>query len=160
MPFALADILAHCACKESWLCMCASSGCVCVRETWGACCWVLWRHVKGRAPPPSYTRLAVDWWGRCCPCSLIHHTLYLGFRGKEKGKKTSKYIRAGGLGCGGLRSWVRGGPLSCLVLLSCPPPPLFRQMLEKKSYPCDPLPFSSSSTDNKRQIKPNGGGQI
>lgn len=50
-----------------------------------------------------------------------------------------------------------------LVLPNSPllPPPsphsplsLFKQMLEKKSYPCDPLPFSSPSTDNKRQIKP------
>lgn len=46
----------------------------------------------------------------------------------------------------------------CVALLSCPP--VFKQMLEKKSYPCDPLPFSSSSTDNKRKIKPNGGADL
>lgn len=64
-------------------------------------------------------RHAVDWWGRCCLCSFIHQTLYLGFRGKEKGwkgrnkgKKTSKMIRVGGLGCGRFRGWVRGAPLT------------------------------------------------
>lgn len=40
---------------------------------------------KGTAFPSSLK--PVDWWGRCCSCSLIHHTLYLGFRGKEKRKK-------------------------------------------------------------------------
>ena len=33
---------------------------VCVRETWGVCCWVLWRPVKGRPPVLPKPRLALD----------------------------------------------------------------------------------------------------
>lgn len=82
-------------------------GCVWERHV-GPCCWALWRHVKGCLPLFPIPWLALDWWGRCCLCSLIHHTLYLGFRGKEKGKKvrikeneTYKNIRVGGWGVEG-----------------------------------------------------------
>lgn len=114
----------HCLSVDAVRRLCDILGCavcvqwMCVRETWGACCWVLWRLVKESLPLLPKPWLALDWWGRCCLCSLIHHTLYLGFRGKEKGKKTEwrkkdfqKY-QSRGLGCGRLRSWVRGGPFA------------------------------------------------
>lgn len=48
------------------------------------------------------------------------------------------------------------------LALPCPPhththTPPFKQMLEKKPYPSDLLPFSGPGADNKREIKPNGG---
>lgn len=47
-------------------------------------------------------------------------------------------------------------PPLCSALPSPHTPP-FKQMLEKKPYPSDLLPFSGPSADNKREIKPNGG---
>lgn len=57
---------------------------VCVCEAWAHAaesCRGLWRDAFPLLTKPW---LALDWWGRSCLCSLIHHALYLDFGGKGK----------------------------------------------------------------------------
>lgn len=74
---------------------------------------------KGTAFPSSLK--PVDWWGRCCSCSLIHHTLYLGFRGKEKRKKgkikEKRLPKISELGVGVVCSRTEEGEAPCPALL-------------------------------------------
>lgn len=136
----------------------------CVREAWGHAaesCRGLWRDAFPLLTKPW---LALDWWGRSCLCSLIHHALYLDFRGKEKGEKDrikeKRLPEISEEGAGVLKVELEEAPCSALALLPCPPSFSLSWCWKRSLTLVTPLPFSTPSTDNKRQIKPNGVGQI